>query len=654
MPAFETLVELLPADVRDDRRITFVDGEHEQRTLDFRRLRQRALGALGALQRRGLGRGDRVVLYLADNERFVEMFWACLLGGLVPVPLAPGATDEHWLKLARVFAQLEPAWLCIDAPAQERLDRFVAAHDIAAEGNAMRARTLVPAAIDTTGAPGQVLSAEPDQLAFIQFSSGSTGTPKGVLLSHRNLLTNIAAISAGAAYTDRDTALSWMPLSHDMGLIGFHLTLLAAGMSHTLMRTDLFARRPLLWLDLASRDRTTVLCSPNFGYQHYLKQFAAKPPPELDLAAVRLIFNGAEPISADLSRRFAASLAPHGLRPNSLLNVYGLAEASLAASFPRLGAALDTLALDRAGMRVGEPVQLAAPGASTTEFVKVGTAVQGTELRITDDDGAVLPERVLGHVEMRGDNVTVGYWRNDAATAAVRRPDGWLDTGDLGLWWDGQLVITGRARDLVIVNGQNYYPHDLERLAEQVPGVEANRVVAAGVRGRGEETEALAIFVLHRGDLASFVPKVLGLRRAIAVQAGLDVAEVVPVGRIPKTTSGKLQRYALAQAYEDGEFDAVRAELAPLVTAAGAAAAGEGAAEGTATARRLVELCSPLVSGRPLTVRTDLLAIDLNSLALARIHEAIDREFAGRIEVTDLFDYPVLQELARFLDASAP
>ena len=652
MPTFETLAAILPADVREDRRITFVDGEQEQRTLDFRRLRQRALGALGALQRRGCGRGDRVVLFLADNERFLEMFWACVLGGMVPVPLAAGATEEHWLKLARVFAQLEPAWLCIDATALERLDRFVAAHDLASAGAQMRTRALTPGSLDGAGEPGQPASVEPDQLAFIQYSSGSTGEPKGVLLTHRNLTVNMAAIAGGAAYTDRDTALSWMPLSHDMGLIGFHLTLLAAGMSHAIMRTELFARRPLLWLDLASKQRTTVLCSPNFGYQHYLKQYAAKPPQGLDLAAVRLIFNGAEPISADLCRRFAATLAPHGLRPNSLLTVYGLAEASLAVSFPRLGAAWSSVALERAGMRVGEPVRPPAPGAQTTEFVKVGTAVAGTELRIVDDGGVVLAERVLGHVEIRGANVTAGFWRNEAATAAVRSTDGWLDTGDLGLVWDGQLVITGRAKDLVIVNGQNYYPHDLERIAEQVEGVEANRVAAAAVRSADGDAEALALFVLHRGDLATFVPKVLALRRTISVQAGLDVAQVVPVGRIPKTSSGKLQRYALARAYDDGEFDAVLAELAPLL--AGAAAGPAGEAAGTPTVRRLVEICMPLVGGRQLTAQTHLLEIDLNSLTLARIHEAIDRDFPNRIEVTDLFDYPTLEQLAGFLDASAP
>ena len=296
---FDTLHAILPATARDDRQITLIEGDKEQRVLSFQRLRQRALAVLGALQRQSIAPGDAMILCLADNERFLEMFWACVLGGIVPVPLAPGATDAHRQKLLRVFAQLGPkASVYIDGTSLERLDGFAAAQGLADQAVALRARALVPGGLDIGGEPGQPVSPRPDDLAFIQYSSGSTGEPKGVLLTHRNLCANIAAIIEAAAFSDRDVALSWMPLSHDMGLIGFHLNMLACGASHAIMRTDLFARRPLLWLDQASQRRATVLCSPNFGYQHYLRQFALKPPAGLDLSAVRLVFNGAEPISA--------------------------------------------------------------------------------------------------------------------------------------------------------------------------------------------------------------------------------------------------------------------------------------------------------------------------------------------------------------------
>ena len=650
MTRINTLNEILPADAREDRQITFLEGEKQQRVLSFRRLRQRAVGVLGALQRRGLSPGDAMILYLGDNERFVEMFWACVLGGIVPVPLAPGGTAEHLRKLWTVFAQLDRAAVCIDATSLERFDAFAAAEGPAVDAGRFRSRLVVPGALDVDGEPGRPIHPDPDRLAFIQYSSGSTGEPKGVLLTHRNVCANVASIIEAAEYSDRDVTLSWMPLSHDMGLIGFHLAIVACGASHAIMRTELFARRPLLWLEQASRMRATTTCSPNFGYQHYLKQYELKPRQQLDLSSLRLIFNGAEPISAELCRRFMRAMTAHGLSPNSMFAVYGLAEASVAVSFARPGAPLQTLHLDRAGLRVSERVRTAASAdGPLTEFVMLGQAVPGTEIRIVDDAGVPCGDRVLGHVQIRGDNVTAGYYTGPSAAVAPRPADEWLDTGDLGLFSDGQLVITGRAKDLVIVNGQNFYPHDFERVAQQVPGVEANRVVAAGVQSATGESEALVVFVLHRGELAGFVPRVQGIRRAITEQTGIEVEAVVPVSAIPKTTSGKLQRYVLARGYEQGEFDPILARLAPLLAPGDPSVEGEGGQ--SPTLRRLQEICQRVVPDRQIGPQANLLEINLNSLSLARLHEAIEHEFPHRIEVTDLFDYPTLEQLARFLDA---
>lgn len=650
MTPLDTLHAILPADVREDRQITFIEGENEQRTMSFRRLRQRAIGTLGALQRRGVQRGDAVILFIADNERFLEMFWACVLGGIVAVPLAPGNADEHWRKLLRVFAQLDRAWVGIDAPALERFDGFVAANGLTDQGQPLRARTLLIGGLDVTGEPGAPVTPQPSDLAFIQYSSGSTGDPKGVTLTHRNLMTNIAAIIEGAAFTDKDSVMSWMPLSHDMGLIGFHLTQLASGIEHAIMRTELFARRPLLWLDLASQRRCTVLCSPNFGYQHYLKQYAHRSPTGLDLSPVRLIFNGAEPISAEVCRRFMQTMAPHGLKASAMFAVYGLAEASLAVSFSPREAPLGTVVVDPTRLRIGEPVpQEALNGGRVTELVTVGQPVRGVELRIADDAGKPLSDGLLGHLLIRGDNVTAGYYRDPVRSAELVSADGWLNTGDLGFIWEGQLVIAGREKDLVIINGQNHYPHDLERIAAEVEDIDANRVAAAGVRSPSADTEELAFFVIHRSSIPDFLPKVIELRRKILQQTGLDAVHVIPVRQIPKTTSGKLQRYALATAFEQGEFDADRAEIERLLEQRNVAEVRSG----TPTAQRLQQICAGFVTDRPLTPQTNLLEIDLNSLTLARIHEAIEREYPQRVQVTDLFDYPTLEQLAQFLDTTA-
>ena len=646
---FDTLPALLSANAREDRHLTLIEGEKEQRVLSFRRLRQRALAVLAALQRKGLRPADRMILCLADNERFLEMFWACVLGGIVAVPLAPGSADAHRRKLLRVFAQLGGAAVCMDMPALERLEAFGAANGLDGEVAQVGAAVFAPASLAIGEAPGRPFEPGPDDLAFIQFSSGSTGEPKGVLLTHRNLTANIAAIIEAAAFSERDVALSWMPLSHDMGLIGFHLTMLACGISHAIMRTELFARRPLLWLEKASERRATVLCSPNFGYQHYLRQFAARQPSGIDLSAVRLVFNGAEPISADLCRRFAKALAPHGLKSNTLFPVYGLAEASLAVSFPAPGAALATVWLSRSTLQPGSPVQLAAPQApDAVEFVRLGRALPGTEIRIVDAAGTTLAERHLGRIQIRGENVSAGYCRGQDAPAGPRAPEDWLDTGDLGLFIDGQLVVAGRAKDLVIVHGQNYYPSDIEQVAEQVEGLETNRVAAAGVRSAGDAAEALAIFVVHRGSVESLVPTALALRRTISQRIGLDVAHVVPVATLPKTTSGKLQRHALVKAFEDGMFSSVLAQLEPLLQAATNAA--EAGAEPSSIVDRLLEICRTLVPGQAIAADTNLLEINLNSLTLARIHEAIQREFPQRMVITDFFDYPTLGQLAAVLE----
>ncbi len=652
---FQTLDAVLAANARDDRQITLIEGEKEQRVLSFQRLRQRALGVLGALQRRSMRPGDTMILCLGDNERFLEMFWACVLGGIVPVPLAPGSADEHRRKLLRVFAQIGEttgATVYIDKPSLDRLEEFAAANDLAEESARLRTHALVPGSLDFGDAPGKPISPKPDDLAFIQYSSGSTGEPKGVMLTHRNLCANIASIVEAAAFSDRDIALSWMPLSHDMGLIGFHLNMLACGASHSIMRTELFARRPLLWLELASERRATVLCSPNFGYQHYLRQFAIKPPQRLDLSAVRLIFNGAEPISADLCRRFATALAPHGLKADTIFPVYGLAEASLAVSFPQPGAPLETVYLDRMQLEIGKPVRVVAPGEKdAVELVKLGRAVPGSEFCIVDAAGAALPATSIGHVKIRGENVSRGYFRpgvDGIQPASSQSADGWLDTGDLGVLLDGQLVITGRAKDLIILNGQNFYPNDLERIAEQVDGIEANRVAAVGVQSPVEGTETLALFVVHRGSVADFAPKAGALRRAVSLQTGLEVAYVVPVAGMPKTTSGKLQRYALAQRFEQGEFATILGELAGLLSSRDDSDTTDN--RPLSTVMRLKQICEKLIPDMQITPETNLLDIDLNSLTLARIHEAIEREFPQRIEVTDLFDYPTLGQLATLLD----
>ena len=641
-----TLTELIEANRTRPHRITYLEGENQTREVSFAELYERSLGILYHLQRLGARRGDKLILFLTDNEQFIDAFWAAVLGGIVPVPVALGISDEHRMKLLRIARRLGKPFLYTERRSLERIGAFAAQAGEEEVYAALRERTFLVDDLDDISRAGSVQRSQAGDTAFIQFSSGSTSEPKGVVLTHGNILANCRGSTEVAGFGEHDVSLSWMPLTHDMGLIGFHLVMFANRVHAHLMPTDLFIRRPLLWLGLASKVRATILCSPNFGYRHYLKVLGERAPEGLDLSAVRLIFNGAEPISVELCEEFLGRLAPAKLNRNAMYPVYGLAEASLAVSFPAVGAPLRTITLNRHRMSAGSPVELVpASDRHAVKLVSEGKPIPYCRVRIADDEDRELPEDRIGHVHMRGDNVTRGYYEDPEANAAAFTADGWLRTGDLGLVHGGELYISGRAKEIIFVNGQNYYPHDLEAIVQRVPGLELGKVVAAGVRAREAEIEQLVVFVLHRGTVADFLPTAKEVARLINEQTGLEVAEVVPVKRIPKTTSGKIQRHRLEEAYADGEFDAELAELAALREAA------RGPESGTLSRieEKLKGICDVALAGKRIGVHDNLFEIGASSLKLIEIHEQIDREYPGQVDLTELFDFPTIAELARRL-----
>jgi acyl-CoA synthetase (AMP-forming)/AMP-acid ligase II len=431
-----------------------------------------------------------------------------------------------------------------------------------------------------------------------------------------------------------------------MGLIGFHLTPLVAGASHWLMPTALFVRRPALWMMKASEHKVSVTCSPNFGYKHYLKSFDADKRVGLDLSRIRVIFNGAEPIAADLCREFLAVLAPAGLAQDVMFPVYGLAEASLAVTFPPLRRKLATVALARGAIGPGDVARHAAADATdAVVYVRVGTPVRGCATRIADADGTPVPEGHVGRILIRGDNVTSGYYRDPVLTASTFTADGWLDTGDLGVIIDGELAVTGRSKDILFVAGQNYYPHDIEEVLARHAGIELGRAAAAGVRAAEAATDDVIVFVVQKGGtLAEFAPVGRTVRRVVNERMGLSVVAVVPVRQLPKTTSGKVQRYTLAQDYESGSYAGVLAELAVLdAMQAGAPLAA------TEVERELLEICQHLMPDKALKPDDNLFELGTSSLTLAQIYERVEAAYPGHLEVTDFFDYPTVRTMAGFL-----
>jgi len=643
-----TLTELIVAHRAHHGKITYLEGEHDAHDVSYEELHARALGILHHLQRLGARRGDKLILFLGSNEQFIDAFWAALLGGIVPVPVALGISDEHRHKLLRIARKLGKPFIYTERRSLDRIGAFAAQAGESDIFEGLRSRAFLVDDLDDISRAGQVYQARPDDVAFIQFSSGSTSEPKGVVLTHGNVIANARGVIEAAQISPDDISLSWMPLTHDMGLIGFHLIMFYRRVHAHFMPTELFIRRPLLWLTLASRIRATVLCSPNFGYKHYLKVLGDRPLEGLDLSSVKLIFNGAEPISVELCEEFLTRLAPARLARNSMYTVYGLAEASLAVSFPPPGAPMRTIALNRHQLAVGSPVALVDAGArDAVRLVSEGRPIPYCDVRITDEEDRPLPEGRIGHLHMRGDNVTRGYFENPEVNATAFTADGWLRTGDLALVHEGDLYVSGRAKEIIFVNGQNYYPHDLEAIAQRIEGLELGKVVAAGVRPPGAEVEQLMLFILHRGAMEDFLPLATQAARLINEQTGLEVAQVVPVKRIPKTTSGKIQRHLLEQSYADGEFDVDLEALAALREAQ----RGPETASRSEIEEKLRTICDAALGGKRVDVNDNLFELGASSLKLIEIHEQIDREYPGQVDLTELFDFPTIGELARHLES---
>lgn len=645
---YQTLNEALFDNASDQRTVTYIEGRDDEQVITYAQLYERALAMLGRLQQLGLEPGDELIILTRSNPDFIDAFWGAVLGGIVPVPVAVGISDEHRAKLYKIFGKLQRPWLFTDADNLARLKKFAESHDMSGDYTWLEQRTLKLDELQGEPPAGKPHTPKAEDVAFIQFSSGSTSDPKGVVLTHRNILTNLNAIAEGAGYTEQDISLSWMPLTHDMGLIGFHLNMVACNMSQCLIPTDLFSRRPLIWWQKASEKKATVLCSPNFGYKHFLKALGDKKLDGVDLSHVRVLYNGAEPISVTLIEQFMDVMQEYGLRREVMFTVYGLAEATLAVAFPVQGEMYRAIHLDRHQLRLDDQVTYVdTTHPDAVSFAIEGQPVQDMQVKITDEKNRALKPNHIGDVQIKGPSVTAGYYLNEQANHAALTGDGWLNTGDQGLLTENnELVITGRTKEIIFANGLNYYPHDIEHIALQCDKLELGKVVAFGVRQPDQQEDELLIFILHRGDLNDFLGLSREVTHIINEQTGLDIAHMIPVKRIPKTTSGKLQRRLLGDDYLKGEYDEVLRELKQLDTAAHA---GEDS-DLSPTEQEVMSICHEVLKEKQLHLHDNFFDVGISSLALAEIHQRIDDKHPGLIDVVDLFEYQTIAEVSALID----
>jgi acyl-CoA synthetase (AMP-forming)/AMP-acid ligase II len=564
-----TLINLIQAssEIRDCG-IFYITGEKDEVFVSYCDLYHRALKLLDILQTKGLRTGDELVFQIDDNRSFIEYFWACILGGIIPVPVSVGSNDDQKLKLFLIWKMLIKPCLITDLKVFVKLEEYAMENRLVPVFENIKSRVIFTeewgGITGQTAVPAQICDARPSDTAYIQFTSGTTGLPKGVILTHENLITNANAIFTGSAMTPDDLLLSWMPLTHDMGLNGCHLVPIWGKYDQYIMPTSLFIRRPNLWLKKAGEHRISILSTPNFGIKYSLAYYHHDAACDLDLSSVRLIFNGAEPISPKLCEEFLTKMGKHRLKQNTMFTVYGMAEAGLAVTFPPPGDQYVQINLDRNSVSIGDTIQKVFGTDSGISLVNLGYPVPGCRVRVCDHQNQVLNERTVGYIQIKGKNVTPGYYDNQPAVDKVFTGDGWLKTGDLGFMENGRLFVTGREKDIIIRNGRIYYPYDIERVVEEMKGIELIEAAVCGVPNDLRVDQDIILFVLFKRQLTEFIPLALDLGKQIQSETRLEVTEVIPVKKIPKTTSGKIQRYKLVEAFLSGEFTEIIRELRSL------------------------------------------------------------------------------------------
>lgn len=565
MDNLRSLVALLArraAEQADDRAYVFVsDRRTEEAALTFRQLRETAT-ALAARLIASAQPGDRAILVFPPGIEFMVAFFGCLMAGIIAVPMMMPRRNSARDSSAAILANCTPALALTTSTIALR-------GDLRARFAQENIRWIEVDLTEAAGATVDLQEPAPDDIAFLQYTSGSTSEPKGVMVSHANLLANLEMIRIALGNTRQSTYVNWVPLYHDMGLILNALQALYVGATCVLMAPNAFMQRPLGWLRAISHYRAEVACGPNFGFDLCVSRYRADQMDGVDLSSLRIALNGAEPVRADTIARFIETLAPHGFDPRAIYPAYGMAEATLLISGGTRGGGHVMRSVSRTALQAHTAEAPADPGDAQL-VVGCGCALTGEQIAIVNPESRqrLAADRV-GEIWINGANVARAYWRNDAATreelnAKIAGEDGrWLRTGDLGfLDHTGELFVTGRIKDLIIIRGINHYPQDIERTVQsQDSALRENCGAAFSVPDEhGEEGLVIVQEVERTARHSIDTGEIKGqIREAIADSHELSARHIALIrpGALPKTTSGKIQRKLARRLWLDGGFEEV-------------------------------------------------------------------------------------------------
>ncbi|CAM1356217.1 condensation domain-containing protein [Tenacibaculum halocynthiae] len=533
--------------------ITFIEGSGDVQYLSYKKLYLEASYKLYALQERGIKPGNEVVFQFQSNKNLIITFWACVLGNFIPVPIVLGTTSDIISKIIGVWRKLKNPYIITDFSSLKTIIK-----DYGQEKN-LKINNVISKYISydelaytqkASSVPG-----ESSDIVFIQFSSGSTGNPKGVINTQESIIYNINLSLKMCDIQESDRFLGWMPLTHDMGLVFFHLLPLLGNVSQFLMPSMLFLSNPEIWLENLSKQKITISGSPNFGYVHVLENIKKEKLEELSFDTIKLMANGAEPVSIEVCRKLVEILKPYGFKEKCMTPGYGLAEAVLIVSLCNKENGFKEFFLNRNKLKIGNKVEFKeSKSANTSSFADLG-AFEGTEIKIINEKEECLSDDTLGIIQLKSTAITSGYYNDQEMTDKLISKSGWFNTGDIGFTHKGHLIITGREKEMIIINGQNYFPNDIDNVIEELASIKFQQAISCNVFNNEKYKDELFVFVNYIGEVEDFLVISDAIKKIISERIGLVVKKVIAVKKIPRTTSGKIQRYVLRERYINGDYN---------------------------------------------------------------------------------------------------
>lgn len=552
-----TLQEILQRNISSEKQggITFINGKDKTEYLSYKKLFLEATYMLYDLQQLGLKPGDELVFQFQSIRNFVVTFWACVFGKIIPIPITFGTSIGVLTKICNAWEKLNNPRLISDL---DSYGDILFSYYKETGNEALKTLSSNFIAFQTPSFSEQVLPLPSDKsdIVFVQFSSGSTGTPKGVINTQENILYNLTNSKFHLNIGDSDKFLGWMPLTHDMGLVFFHLLPLVANVKQYLMTPVTFLAYPELWIESIAENEITISGSPNFGYKYSLDRISKANLEGKCFDKLRIMINSAEPVSISVCKAFTKALAPYGFSSDVIKPGYGLAEAVLGVSLC-IGYSPQLLEhyVNRSRLTVGLEIEfLEADDRNSAPFADLGVYF-GTEIKITDRAGRAIDDGRLGFINIKSNAVTSGYYNEPELTKKILSQEGWLYTGDLGFIFNNHLVITGREKEMIVIKGQNYFPNDLDKLMEEIPEIDFQQVASCSVFNEQSHQDVIFFFVKHNGTIEEFHKLSLKMKKHLKLTVGLGINKIIRVDNIPKTTSGKVQRYVLRDDYLKGKFN---------------------------------------------------------------------------------------------------